>query len=54
MAAFAHVGFARERIHPGWANNGTESLLTYNVLNFLYNQMGPQLLLAAMIFDGVF
>ena len=54
MAAFAHVGFARERIHPGWANNGSESLLTYNVLNFLYNQMGPQLLLAAMIFDGVF
>jgi predicted TIM-barrel fold metal-dependent hydrolase len=54
MAAFAHVGFARERIHPGWANNGSDSLLTFNVLNFLANQMGPQLLLAAMIFDGVF
>ena len=54
MAAFAHVGFARERINPGWANNGGESLLTFNVLNFLANQMGPQLLLAAMAFDGVF
>ena len=54
MATFAHVGFARERIHPGWANNGGDSLLTYNVLNLLANQMGPQLLLAAMIFDGVF
>lgn len=54
MAAFAHVGFARERINPGWANNGGESLLTFNVLNFIGNQMGPQLLLAAMAFDGVF
>src|SRR5437764_3156273 len=54
MAAFAHVGFARERINAAWANNGGDSLLTFNVLNFLVNQMGPQLLLAAMVFDGVF
>jgi predicted TIM-barrel fold metal-dependent hydrolase len=54
MAAFAHVGFARERINPGWANNGRESLLTFNMLNFIGNQMGPQLLLAAMVFDGIF
>jgi len=54
MAAFAHVGFARERINPGWANNGRESLLTFNMLNFIGNQMGPQLLLAAMVFDGLF
>ena len=26
MAAFAHVGFARERINPGWANNGADDL----------------------------
>lgn len=54
MAAFAHVGFARERINPGWANNGRDSLLTFNMLNFIANQMGPQLLLAALVFDGVF
>ena len=24
MAAFAHVGFARERINAGWANNGRD------------------------------
>ena len=41
MAAFAHVGFARERINPGWANNGRDSLLTFNLLNFIGNQMGP-------------
>ena len=54
MAAFAHVGFARERINPGWANNGSDSLLTFSLLNFIANQAGPQLLLAAMVFDGVF
>lgn len=54
MAAFAHVGFARERINPGWANNGRDSLLTFNLLNFVGNQMGPQLLLGAMVFDGLF
>jgi predicted TIM-barrel fold metal-dependent hydrolase len=54
MAAFAHVGFARERINPGWANNGSESVQTFNVLNAVANTMGPQLLLGAMVFDGVF
>ena len=54
MACFAHVGFARERINPGWANNGADSMMTFNLLNFIGNQMGPQLLLAAMVFDGVF
>jgi predicted TIM-barrel fold metal-dependent hydrolase len=54
MAAFAHVGFARERINLGWANNGGEDLTTFNVLNMLVNsQAGPQLLLAAMVYDGV-
>ena len=54
MAAFAHVGFARERINPGWANNGANDLTTFNVLNMLVGQqLGPQLLLAAMVYDGV-
>lgn len=54
MAAFAHVGFARERINPGWANNGADSLLTFNVLNMLVgSQTGPQLLLASLVLDGV-
>lgn len=54
MAAFAHVGFARERINPGWANNGADSLLTFNVLNMLVgSQVGPQLLLASLVLDGV-
>jgi predicted TIM-barrel fold metal-dependent hydrolase len=53
MAAFAHVGFARERINPGWANNGREDLLTFNVLNTVANNIGPQLLLAALVLDGV-
>ena len=54
MAAFAHVGFARERINPAWANNGRDDLLTFNVLNTVANNAGPQLLLAAMVLDGVF
>ena len=54
MAAFAHVGFARERINPGWANNGRDDVQTFNVLNTVANNLGPQLLLAAMVFDGVF
>jgi len=54
MAAFAHVGFARERINPGWANNGRDDVQTFNVLNAVANNLGPQLLLAAMVFDGVF
>ena len=55
MAAFAHVGFARERINIGWANNGAKDLKTFNLLNMLVgSQTGPQLLLAAMVYDGVF
>jgi len=54
MAAFAHVGFARERINPGWANNGRDDVQTFNVLNTVANNLGPQLLLAAMVFDGLF
>ena len=54
MAAFAHVGFARERINPGWANNGRDDVQTFNVLNTVANNLGPQLLLSAMVFDGVF
>jgi predicted TIM-barrel fold metal-dependent hydrolase len=55
MAAFAHVGFGRERISPGWANNGADDLTTYSLLNMIVNpQIAPQLLLSAMAFDGVF
>jgi len=55
MAAFAHVGFSRERINAGWANNGTSDLRTYSFLNMVVNpQIAPQLLLSAMVFDGVF
>ena len=54
MAAFAHVGFARERINAGWANNGADDLLTFNALNMLAgSQIGPQLLLGSLILDGV-
>ncbi len=55
MAAFAHVGFGRERINAGWANNGGSDLTTYSLLNMVVNpQIAPQLLLSAMVFDGVF
>lgn len=55
MAAFAHVGFARERINPGWANNGADDVQTFSVLNMIVgSQLGPQLMLAAMAFDGLF
>ena len=55
MAAFAHVGFGRESINAGWANNGADDLTTYSLLNMIVNpQIAPQLLLAAMVFDGVF
>jgi predicted TIM-barrel fold metal-dependent hydrolase len=55
MAAFAHVGFGRERINAGWANNGASDLTTYSLLNMVVNpQIAPQLLLSAMVFDGVF
>jgi predicted TIM-barrel fold metal-dependent hydrolase len=54
MAAFAHVGFARERINPGWANNGADDLSTFNLLNMLVaSQIGPQLLVGALVYDGV-
>ena len=55
MAAIAHVGFSRERINPGWANNGANDLMTYSFLNMVVSpQVAPQLLLAALAFDGVF
>ncbi|MCZ6888954.1 MAG: amidohydrolase family protein [Gammaproteobacteria bacterium] len=55
MAAFAHVGFARERINPGWANNGADSVRTFAILrSIVASAAGTQLMLAAMIFDGVF
>lgn len=54
MAAIAHVGFARERIQFGWANNGASDLTTYSLLNMVIApQLGPQLLLGALVFDGV-
>ena len=55
MAAIAHVGFSRERIQFGWANNGTNDLTTYSLLSMVIApQLGPQLLLGALVFDGVF
>ncbi len=54
MAAIAHVGFSRERIQFGWANNGSNDLTTYSLLSMvLAPQIGPQLLLGALVFDGV-
>ena len=54
MAAVAHVGFSRERIQFGWANNGADDLSTYSLLNQVITpQLGPQLLLGALVFDGV-
>ena len=54
MAAFAHVGFARERINPGWANNGTDSVRTFTTLqSIVASHTGTQLMLAAMVFDGL-
>ncbi|HTO57430.1 MAG TPA: amidohydrolase family protein, partial [Pseudomonadales bacterium] len=54
MAAVAHVGFGRERIQFGWANNGTNDLSTYSLLNMVITpQLAPQLLLGALVFDGV-
>ncbi len=55
MAAIAHVGFSRERINAGWANNGANDLMTYSFLNMVVHpQTAPQLLLGALAFDGVF
>jgi predicted TIM-barrel fold metal-dependent hydrolase len=54
MAAIAHVGFSRERIQFGWANNGANDLSTYSLLSMaIAPQLGPQLLLGALVFDGV-
>jgi predicted TIM-barrel fold metal-dependent hydrolase len=54
MAAIAHVGFGRERIQFGWANNGATDLTTYGLLSMVIApQMAPQLLLGALVFDGV-
>jgi predicted TIM-barrel fold metal-dependent hydrolase len=54
MAAIAHVGFSRERIQFGWANNGSSDLTTFALLNMVIApQLGPQLLLGALAFDGV-
>ena len=54
MAAIAHVGFSRERIQFGWANNGSNDLTTYSLLSMVIApQVGPQLLLGALAFDGV-
>lgn len=54
MAAIAHVGFSRERIQFGWANNGGDDLSTYSLLSMaIAPQLGPQLLLGALVFDGV-
>jgi predicted TIM-barrel fold metal-dependent hydrolase len=55
MAAFAHVGFGREHINRGWANNGRDDLYTFSLLSGLaISQTAPLLLLAAMAYDGVF
>jgi predicted TIM-barrel fold metal-dependent hydrolase len=54
MAAVAHVGFGRERIQFGWANNGSRDLTTYSLLSMsIAPQLAPQLLLGALVFDGV-
>jgi predicted TIM-barrel fold metal-dependent hydrolase len=54
MAAIAHVGFSRERIQFGWANNGASDLATYSLLSMaVAPQLGPQLLLGALALDGV-
>jgi predicted TIM-barrel fold metal-dependent hydrolase len=54
MAAIAHVGFGRERIQFGWANNGGSDLSTYSLLSLaIAPQLSPQLLLGALVFDGV-
>ena len=54
MAAVAHVGFARERINPGWANNGADNVRTFTVLqSIVASAAGTQLMLAAMAFDGL-
>jgi len=54
MAAIAHVGFGRERIQFGWANNGASDLSTYSLLTMaVASRLPPQLLLGALAIDGV-
>ena len=54
MAAFFHVGFGRERINPGWANNGAEDMKTFSLLSMIAGgQTAPQLLIAALVYDGL-
>jgi predicted TIM-barrel fold metal-dependent hydrolase len=54
MAAIAHVGFGRERIQFGWANNGASDLTTYGLLSMtIASHLPPQLLLGALVLDGV-
>ena len=54
MAAIAHVGFGRERIQFGWANNGANDLSTYSLLSMaVASRLPPQLLLGALVLDGV-
>jgi predicted TIM-barrel fold metal-dependent hydrolase len=54
MAAISHVGFGRERIQFGWANNGASDLTTYSLLSMaIAPSLSPQLLLGALVFDGV-
>ena len=39
---------------PGWANNGADNLNTFSLLNMLVaSQIGPQLLVGALVYDGV-
>lgn len=55
MAVLAHVGFSRESVNRGWANNGCDSLRTFGLLSMLVSQqLGPQMLLGSMALDGVF
>jgi predicted TIM-barrel fold metal-dependent hydrolase len=54
MAAFFHVGFGRERINPGWANNGAVDMKTFGLLSMIAGgQTAPQLLIAALVYDGL-
>jgi predicted TIM-barrel fold metal-dependent hydrolase len=54
MAAFGHFGFTQESINVGWAHNG-RGPGTYGLLSHLLHfQVAPQLLLSAMVYDGVF
>jgi len=54
MAVFAHVGIGREAINEEWANNGRDRS-THALLQMMAsNQLIPQLVIGAMVLDGVF